>query len=94
VRRRAGKTWHVLDHGDVQPSRANLIEYDCPHCGTEALLPVLGLAIAQCGSRLVFDRGPHAVPRRMRCRTCRHEFGLVGDRAEVGVLSAAPDDGA
>jgi predicted RNA-binding Zn-ribbon protein involved in translation (DUF1610 family) len=66
-------TWAVLDYGDV-PQTARTIEYDCPKCGREALLPVLGSTIAQIpGGSVVFD-GPGKLPRTIRCRKCRSVF--------------------
>ena len=65
-------TWAVLDYGDV-PRNARTIEYDCPNCGREADLPVLGRTLAQFGGGVVFD-GPGKLPRTIRCRKCRSVF--------------------
>ncbi|WP_316411306.1 hypothetical protein [Mesoterricola sediminis] len=46
----------------------------CLGCGAEAELPVVGLAIAQIHQGLVFDIGPHAVPKRIQCRRCRRFY--------------------
>ena len=76
------RTWKILDRGDV-PLRARLIRYSCLKCHTEAHLPVIGVPIAQIGQGLVFDVGPHAVPRRIECRSCRHEFEIEEGVARV-----------
>ncbi len=53
--------------------------FSCPRCGHEGTIPVLGLPIAQTQSGgVVFDAGPHALPRRIRCTRCRRVFELVG----------------
>lgn len=71
-------TWAVLDRGDVpEKEGSHLIEYDCPRCGYEAELPVLGTPLAQLSSGgMVFDIGRHAMPRIIRCRNCRRTFEL------------------
>ena len=66
-------TWKIIDRGEV-PERAGTVEYDCPACGREALLPVLGLPIAQIGAGIVFDTGKHAMPAVIQCRHCRRCF--------------------
>ena len=69
------RTWKIIRRGDV-PESAATIAYTCPHCGIDAELPVLGLALAQLASGgLVFDIGPHAMPSEIECRACRHRFG-------------------
>ena len=70
-------TWDVIDRGAVPLTGTNDIEFDCPGCGREALLPVLGLALAQTAAGVVFDVGEHAMPREIRCRHCRRHFELT-----------------
>jgi hypothetical protein len=71
------KTWKVLDMGKV-PETARLYPLECG-CGTEALVPMLGIPIAACGSdghlpeAIVFD-GAGALPKVVQCRTCRRIF--------------------
>ena len=62
------KTWKILDRGEV-PRVTNVIEYHC-ECGVDAMLPVSGLAIAQLGKGLVFDRGPYSMCKVIQCRSC------------------------
>ncbi len=70
-------TWDVIDRGDV-PLQAQEMEYDCPGCGRAALIPILGLPIAQMsGGGIVFDPGPRAMPRLIRCRHCRRRYEAV-----------------
>lgn len=67
-------TWRVIDRGTV-PLAAKMIPFDCPGCGSEAALPVVGSALAQlAGGGLVFD-GEHALPPKIQCRACRRRFG-------------------
>jgi predicted RNA-binding Zn-ribbon protein involved in translation (DUF1610 family) len=63
-------TWNVIDRGEV-PEGARQVFYTCAGCGRDALLPVVGLVIAQIGSGLVFDVGPCATPKIIKCRKCR-----------------------
>ena len=67
------RTWKVIEWGRV-PQSAATIEYGCPDCGYEALLPVLGIVIADLGHGLVFDVGPHALPDEVQCRRCRRRY--------------------
>ena len=70
-------TWAVLDRGNVPEGLpSHDVEYECPSCGNEAELPVLGLPIAQIGRGLVFDLGGHEMPRVIRCRICRKTYEL------------------
>ena len=66
-------TWKILKRGDV-PQFARSIEFMCVKCGHEALLPVVGLALAQVNMTLVFDRGRYAMPLLIECRHCRRRF--------------------
>ena len=67
-------TWKVLDFGRVPTTGAVVISYDCPGCGHEAELPVLGMAIAQTAGGVVFEPGTHAIPAIIQCRHCRRRF--------------------
>ena len=67
-------TWNILDHGKVTGPGVHVIVYNCPGCGHEAKLPVLGLALAQCGGGILFDIGTYAMPTAIRCRQCRRAF--------------------
>lgn len=69
-------TWDVLDPGSV-PDDAPRILYTCQNCEREASLPVVGQPIAQIGDGLVFDPGPRATPKKIRCRRCRKVLSLV-----------------
>jgi len=69
------KHWKILDRGTV-PELAKTISYGCPHCHTDAELPVVGVAIAQIEAGVVFDPGPNAMPYEVQCTTCGHRFQL------------------
>ena len=62
------KTWKILDRGEV-PSGAPSLEFDC-QCGRSAMLPAIGLPLAQMGAGIVFDIGRHALPALIQCRKC------------------------
>lgn len=66
-------TWKILNRGAVPPS-APVIAYTCPGCERDADLPVRGLAVAQTGSAVVFDQGPHALPTVIQCPYCRRRY--------------------
>ena len=74
-------SWRVLDYGEV-PMTARTVDYVCLGCGHEAVLPVLGLAIAQIGQGLVFDSGGYAMPKVIQCRRCRRQYELEPRRGE------------
>ena len=67
-------TWKILDFGRVPTAGAQEIEFDCPNCGRPAKLPILGRAMAQLQSGLVFDTGPREMPAAIQCRSCRRRF--------------------
>ena len=67
------KRWRILARGAV-PIRTHEVVFACMSCGTEALLPVLGLPLAQIESGIVFDIGRHAMPAVIQCRTCRRRY--------------------
>jgi hypothetical protein len=67
-------TWKILDRGRV-PANADVVPFECPRCGAEADLPVLGKPMAQLSDGgWVFHRGPRALPALIQCRQCRREF--------------------
>jgi predicted RNA-binding Zn-ribbon protein involved in translation (DUF1610 family) len=61
--------WIVIDRGRV-PVGARRVEFTCVDCGHEALLPVLGLPIAQIENGIVFDPGDHGMPAAIECPAC------------------------
>ncbi len=65
-------TWKIIRRGAV-PEDANVIEFGCPACGREALLPIVGIPLAQSGGGVVFD-GESAMPLEIQCRKCRKRF--------------------
>ena len=69
------RTWKILDRGEV-PEPATKALMTCVSCGTEASIPVVGMAIAQVGQGLVFDRGTYHMPHVIQCRTCRKVMEL------------------
>ena len=67
-------TWKIVDYGKV-PIGAPMVEFDCPRCGRVALLPVVGVPLAQLhDGGIVFDIGQHAIPAQIQCRRCRRLF--------------------
>ena len=73
------KNWTILDRGEVPESWAKTIGVDCQNCGEECRMPVLGQPMAQLpGGGIVFDTGPQALPKEIRCPYCRAEF-VTGD---------------
>jgi len=74
-------TWRVLDSPESIPKWTGSIMFSCPRCGKEALLPIVGIVIAQTGDgALVFDPGDRAIPKVIQCRYCRRRFsGEDGD---------------
>ena len=69
-------TWKIINRGTVPDPAPNTVSYTCMGCMREADLPVVGLAIAQVDSGLVFDVGPMDTPRVIQCRHCRRRFEL------------------
>ena len=69
-------TWKIINRGTVPDPAPNTVAYTCMGCMREADLPVVGLAIAQVDSGLVFDVGPMDTPRVIQCRHCRRRFEL------------------
>lgn len=69
-------TWKILDMGAVPDPSPNHVLYVCLGCLHEADLPVVGVAIAQIDQGLVFDPGPHAMPKAIQCRKCRRTYEM------------------
>ena len=67
-------TWRILEIGWPDGTLTSEVTFACPHCGWEADMPVVGLAIAQMEGGLIFDTGNHAVPHQIQCRSCRKRF--------------------
>jgi hypothetical protein len=73
-------TWRILDPPDPEPKWTGTIMFTCPHCHKEALLPVIGLVIAQTSEgALIFDPGKRQIPKTIQCRFCRKRFEGEGD---------------
>ena len=54
--------------------------FTCPRCGKDALLPVIGMVIAQTsGGALIFEPGKQIAPNKIQCRFCRRRFEREGD---------------
>lgn len=66
------KTWKIFDYGEV-PQGAPSYDYNCPHCGYEAQMPMKGRPLAQIGGGgIVFDIDEKgALPDVVQCRKCR-----------------------
>ncbi len=73
------KTWKILKRGRV-PEQSLTVEFTCPSCGREAMLPVLGLPMAQIHGGIVFDIGDYAMPSVVQCRACRRVFEAANQR--------------
>lgn len=69
-------TWKVIDPGDVPEGSKDRVMYACMNCMREAELPVVGVAIAQINTGLVFDTMKHSTPRVIECRKCRKRYEL------------------
>ena len=66
------RNWKVLEYGHVELGRSSKVEFTCQNCHVDSYLPVMGTAIAQTLTGLVFDIGAHAaVPTQIRCPWCR-----------------------
>lgn len=72
-------TWDIIDFGKV-PEKAKTLMFSCPGCEREALLPVVGVPLAEMSGGIVFDIGACAMPREIRCRKCRRHFVLEGGK--------------
>lgn len=70
-------TWKILDRGAVPVDQSKPVEFTCPGCGRDAILPVVGMAIAQFANGLVFDTDTHEMPACIQCRYCRRRFELL-----------------
>ena len=69
-------TWKIINRGTVPNPAPNTVLYACMGCLREAELPVVGVVLAQLDMGLVFDPGPHAIPRVIQCRHCRRRFEM------------------
>lgn len=69
-------TWKILDRGQVHDPAPFQAPFTCMNCWAAASLPVLGHPIAQIEMGIVFDRGPHAMPKVIQCRRCRKIFDM------------------
>lgn len=76
------KTWRILKWND-RPAVTESIELACPHCWTDAVVPIGplpgGMIIAAIGLTLVFDppgyRPPeNFLPDELQCRACNKIF--------------------
>jgi hypothetical protein len=68
-------TWKILNRGRV-PKQTRQIFFTCLKCGHDAVLPVLGIPMAQIGQGIVFDIGDYAMPKIIECRKCRRRYQL------------------
>lgn len=76
------KTWKVL-RWDDEPEDKTTINLGCPHCGTDAEMPIRAncgmTVIASMGLSLVFDAPSkippeNYLPNEVKCRYCRRIF--------------------
>jgi DNA-directed RNA polymerase subunit RPC12/RpoP len=82
--------WKIIDRGRVPTDRPRIIEYSCPGCGKEALLPVAGLPLAQLGGGgVVFDDGDGCLPPEVACPHCRRQFTTKPEPEEDGDVRQA-----
>ena len=68
------RRWRIVDRGQVPDPPSYTVEFDCPRCDRPALLPVLGCPVAETGGGIIFDPGEFAMPRIIRCPSCRRSF--------------------
>ncbi len=67
--------WRIVEEDPPAGGWTHAVDYTCPNCGQDALLPVQGLPIAQLSSGgVIFDPGPHSMPKVIECRNCRRQF--------------------
>ena len=81
------RTWKILDWGTVAPDTCSTIPLACG-CGMTAQLAVQGRVLSIGGGEggdvsVVFDRGRHALPQKIQCRTCRRVLVLVHEPSSV-----------
>ena len=70
-------TWKILKYGAVPPD-SRTIDFECPHCGHTAELPVIGTPIAQFDGGIVFDNDQTGVlPESVQCRKCRQKLAVA-----------------
>lgn len=83
------RTWKILDLGDV-PEDSAVTVLTCVRCGTDATIPVVGVAIAQVGAGLVFESKPYKTPRMIQCRKCGQvlEDSSEGELCTESILPA------
>ena len=77
-RRGPRRRWNVIEPPVFAGTRS--VEFDCPHCGYEALLPIAGdnPVLASTAGGLIFDRPPpYGAPDKIRCSHCRHTFAVA-----------------
>lgn len=83
------KTWKVIELG-IKP--ANTIGLCCPHCGTDANIPIARTespVIASIGLGLIFDDPAYkpqtqVLPTLIKCRYCRRVFEYDRKEAKNG----------
>lgn len=69
------RNWKIIDRGKVPEPPTDTIGYACRGCGQSALLPVLGVPIAETDDGgVIFDDANYALPKRIACPHCRRNF--------------------
>lgn len=72
--RNKAAAWTILDRGKVPKKPSYQVDFTCLNCMTAALLPVLGIPLAQAEQGIVFDPGRYAMPNKIQCPTCGRIF--------------------
>lgn len=90
---RAIPTWRIFDPKPPGPWTGH-IDYACPNCGAEAMLPVIGRVLSELfDGSLIFESGERYVPRKIECRYCRTRFESEGGNVSSGrQLEGSPRD--
>lgn len=69
--------WRILKYGAFDRNLARDVSYTCVACGHDAMLPVIGLPLAQLEQGIVFDVGPRGMPAEIQCPRCRRILELA-----------------
>ena len=64
------RNWKIIKWTDP-PEKPQKTPFTCLHCVKESMLKVSGMAIAQLGDGLVFDKEGHRMPEVIECPHCR-----------------------
>jgi len=69
------RTWKILEWSNRPPgAQATTVEMECPKCGHEADLEVIGTPIVGLELGFVFEGGNGSIPDLIQCRKCRRIY--------------------